>query len=242
MRLVALLVALTLGLATPAMAQPRTWEGPDGEPSESTLGEARALFVRGTELAAEGRWADALEAFERAYTLSGVLAALFNVATTLRSLGRYVDARDAFDQVLRATPDDELRDEATRLRAGSRGAGRVGDRRRVPRDPQLTFWVDGARAPLDDTRPVTRDIDPGPHTLRLELEGHTPWLWEGHADDGARLTLEAELVPLPPTRRRRPGLWVTVALVVAGALATGAYFLFFHDRGLSPGSDQVIRL
>ncbi|MCB9617567.1 MAG: tetratricopeptide repeat protein [Sandaracinus sp.] len=238
--LVALLLALTL--VSPAFAQPRTWEGPRNEPSEAAVGEARSSFVRGTELAAEGRWADALEAFERAYSLSGVLAALFNVATTLRSLGRYVDARDAFDQVLRANPDDDLRDEATRLRAEVAARVALVIVGGVPRDPRLTFWIDGTRAPLDDTRPVTRDVDPGPHTLRLELEGHTPWLWEGHADDGARLTLEAELVVLPPARRRRPGLWVTVGLVVAGALATGAYFLFFHDRGLSPGSDQVIRL
>ncbi len=245
MRAGSLVCALVLVFAASAGAQPRVWPGPRAEPTEAALADARASFVRGTELASEGRWADALEAFERAYARSGVPAALFNVATTLRSLGRYVEARDAFDQLLEGAPDDadeELRAEATRLRSEVAARVALVILGGVPRDPSAGLWLDGVRLSLDETRPVTRDVDPGPHSLRLELDAHAPWLWEGTIEDGARVTLEATLEALPETRRRRPGLWITVSLVVAAGLATGAYFAFFHDRGLQPASEAVIRL
>jgi tetratricopeptide (TPR) repeat protein len=228
--------------AASAGAQPRVWPSPRAEPTEAALAEARASFVRGTELASEGRWADALEAFEHSYARSGVPAALFNVATTLRSLGRYVEARDAFDQLLEGAPDEELRTEATRLRSEVAARVALVILGGVPRDPSAVLWLDGVRLALDDTRPVTRDVDPGPHSLRLELDAHAPWLWEGTVEDGARVTLEATLEALPATRRRRPGLWITLSLVVVAGLATGAYFAFFRDRGLHPASEAVIRL
>lgn len=243
--LFALLAVLAL-FANVAHAQPTTWPRPIGEPSAEALGEARERYVEGTDLAAEGRWADALDAFSVAYARSGVAAALFNVATTLRSLGRHREARDAFDQLLAEHPeaDEEMRADATRFRtevAVRVALVMIGG---VPRAPKLELWVDGARRSLDEARPVVAEVDPGPHSLRLELDRHAPWLWEGALGDGERLALEASLEPLPEvsSSRRRPALWATLTLVVIAGLAVGAYFLFIHDRGLEPLSPNTIRL
>ncbi|MBX3246995.1 MAG: hypothetical protein KF901_07430 [Myxococcales bacterium] len=239
-------IGALVALTDVARAQePARWARPPGEPSEAALREARERYVEGTDLAAEGRWADALEAFTVAYERSGVAAALFNVATTLRSLGRHRDARDAFDQLLSGHPeaDPEMRADATRLRtevAVRVALVLIGG---VPREPGLELWIDGARRALDDARPVVAEVDPGPHALRLELDRHAPWLWEGTLGDGERLALEADLTPLPErSSRRRPALWATLAVLVVAGLAVGAYFVFFHDRGLEPLSPNTIRL
>src|SRR5687768_8855562 len=61
---------------------------------------ARELFQKGDTAYAEGRYEEALAAFQEAYDLSGRAQLLFNVSNALERLGRYQDAVDALEKYL----------------------------------------------------------------------------------------------------------------------------------------------
>ncbi len=61
---------------------------------------ARELFQKGDTAYAEGRYEEALSAFQEAYDLSGRPQLLFNVSNALERLGRYAEAIDALEKYL----------------------------------------------------------------------------------------------------------------------------------------------
>jgi tetratricopeptide (TPR) repeat protein len=61
---------------------------------------ARELFLKGDAAYAEGRYEEALAAFQEAYDLSGRPQLLFNISNSLERLGRYQEAVDALDKYL----------------------------------------------------------------------------------------------------------------------------------------------
>ena len=92
--LLAVLVGLGLFAGTPrALAQPK----PDKAVAEQ---HAKDLFAKGDAQYAEGRYEEALAAFQEAYTLSGRPQLLFNVSNALERLGRYSEAVDALEKYL----------------------------------------------------------------------------------------------------------------------------------------------
>ncbi len=92
----AALVALGIAASTPsALAQ--NGPKPDRAASEQ---RAKDLFAKGDTAYAEGRYEEALAAFQEAYTLSGRPQLLFNVSNALERLGRYADAVDALEKYL----------------------------------------------------------------------------------------------------------------------------------------------
>lgn len=70
---------------------------PDKPAAES---HAKELFAKGDAAYAEGRYEEALAAFQEAYVLSGRPQLLFNVSNALERLGRYADAVDALEKYL----------------------------------------------------------------------------------------------------------------------------------------------
>ena len=61
---------------------------------------ARKLYKKGDRAYAEGRYEDAVAAFERAYRLSGRSLLLFNLGNAYERLGRYGEAAEALDRYL----------------------------------------------------------------------------------------------------------------------------------------------
>jgi tetratricopeptide (TPR) repeat protein len=61
---------------------------------------ARELFQKGDTAYAEGRYEEALAAFQEAYDLSGRAQLLFNVSNALERLARYQEAVDALEKYL----------------------------------------------------------------------------------------------------------------------------------------------
>lgn len=220
-------LALSLALITsaPALvaAQYRV-EPPEGEPSEEAMGRARELFLEGGRLVEEGRWADAVTAYEGAYRLSGIPAALFNTATTLRSMGRHRDARDLFRQVLAI----ESLDPETREMAEARmheEAGRValilllGLRDAADASVELDGQtVEGPRAD-----PLELETDPGDHAVSVLREGYAPWREAVTLEDGERRSLTVALEPLDGDELwESPVFWtVLLAIVIGGGIVAG---------------------
>lgn len=229
----------------PAAAQYRV-QSPSEEPSDADMQRARARFLEGAELAEAGRWADALERFESAHSLSGLPVTLFNVATALRALGRYRDARDAFDALLADVElDSATREEATERReeVAARVAVLVLDD--VPGAPDVSIELDGQPAPTGAARPIELETDPGSHTATVGRPAHLPFRWAGDLASGERrrvsVVLEAVVPEMPRPVWRSPALWIVVGVVVIGAgVATGV--VLQNNAQLDAMSDNVVHL
>lgn len=74
---------------------------------ESDDARARELYDNGAVLYEEGRYEDAVAAFEEAYKLSRRPALLFNIANALERLGRYEEALDVLSRYRAYAPADE---------------------------------------------------------------------------------------------------------------------------------------
>ncbi len=101
-RCLALVIAV-LALAQPAFAQDP--EAPPEPPVDASRDEeARSLFQAGSSALSAGRFADALDHFERSYELSRRPALLYNIGLTASTLGNLDRAIAAFEQFLREDP------------------------------------------------------------------------------------------------------------------------------------------
>lgn len=89
--------ALTVAAPMPTLAQDR------GDPSVDA--EARSLFEAGRTAFDAGRYADALEYFERSHELSGRSALLYNIGSAADRLRRDEEALRAFERYLQELPD-----------------------------------------------------------------------------------------------------------------------------------------
>ena len=93
--LVAATIACAVAIGVPdAHAQSRTSE------KAATEIRAKELFQKGDAAYAEGRYEEALAAFQESYDISGRPQLLFNVSNALERLGRYAEAVDALEKYL----------------------------------------------------------------------------------------------------------------------------------------------
>lgn len=70
------------------------------QPKPDKDAAAKELFTKGDAAYAEGRYEEALSAFQEAYTLSNRAQLLFNISNALERLGRYSEAVEALDKYL----------------------------------------------------------------------------------------------------------------------------------------------
>jgi tetratricopeptide (TPR) repeat protein len=76
-----------------ACAQPRTEKNPNDQ-------RARELFVKGDAAYAEGRYEEALAAFQESYELSGRALLLLSITNAYERLGRYAEAAASLEKYL----------------------------------------------------------------------------------------------------------------------------------------------
>ena len=201
--------------------------------------EARAAFTLGAALSKEGKWMDALAAFQRSAVLKPHPITTYNIAYCERALGHYARAVERFSTALAPLPDADvlppnLAEEAKRYEGEAR--------RRIARvavtlsEPLREFLVDGMPLELavgrpgdavflvaaeSDEReaPLLRELelwlDPGTHVF-VVVKGNGARAVESRTfDAGASATLtlpEAESLPapLPAVPDRKPAARVPV--------------------------------
>ena len=210
--------------------------------------DARAQYLAGVQALEQGRYADAMVAFEASYQARPVPIVLYNLALTYRGLGRTRAAIDAFERYLARPEANAPRDrieavntELPRLRAS---LARI-----VVIAPGITD-----RVMLDDQDAVTLgqeiSVDPGRHRLethaadgsvirrdvtlaagaseRIELVDARPVsaqvptavaVTTTQSTGAARVRFDGETHPVQPARR---GWVVPVILIGAGVLVAGA--------------------
>ncbi len=216
-----------------ASASEPTRSGP--ELSEADRAEARALFAAGTAAVDAGRWADAVQSYQRAYELTGAPSALFNLSFALRALGRYREAVRGFDALL-ALPStsDAMREQASGLRDEVRARIALLRVDGLEASVAHTVRLDGEDVPDPGSRPWTLQADPGRHTLDIGREGYVTFGWTDVLAPGEMRDLTVVLTPVPPEAAplpppgpnlaEEPWLWVVVGAVLLGAGAAGAWY------------------
>ena len=115
---------------SPGAAQAQEAQRPDAPfDGERQIATARQAFRRGAALAAEGRWRDALAAFEESASLRSHAKTTYNLGYCERAIGRPTRALRFFARRPRAHGRPPRRDRHVRSRDRATG----GVRRRHPR-------------------------------------------------------------------------------------------------------------
>ncbi len=163
--------------------------------------EAREAFGAGVKYYADGEYARALIAFQKAYSLKPHPAVKVNIANCYERLDKPVHALVAFQSYLRseegAVPSKKRNDVEEAVRRLSQQVSRI-DIKPNPEDAQVD--VDGKR-PLRSPQGELL-VMPGRHTLRVSREGFGPETRIVNVAAGESLALLVELVP-----SQVPGLW-----------------------------------
>jgi len=220
----------------------------DGAPVTEEV-DGREAFRRGSEAAAEERWADSERWFRRAYELSGVSSALFNQAVALRALGRHREARDAFRTLLAGDVEGAVRDTATQLMAQSVARVATIAIEGLEAGEEHAVQLDGETRPDDLSRPLEIEADEGAHSVLVVRSGYQPLTRSVTVEAGGRATLRLELERIPEqtvvvreTVREgvsvfeEPVFWIIVGVVLAGAGAAIGIYVGFEDAQIVPNS------
>jgi hypothetical protein len=172
---------LSFLVASGASAAALAWSGVAGaQVSDAERAAARELFKQGDELQRAGRFAEALDKFERAQQVFGAPTNQLRIAECDAALGRLVESAEAYRAVVR-----------TALPAGSPPAFQAAvDQAKAelgqiePRIPRLTIQVqptvDRAELQIDgQTVPSAligepMPLDPGRHQVAVTAPGYAP--------------------------------------------------------------------
>lgn len=203
------------------------------KPSSADARRAKGLFEEGVALSDEGKWADALAAFQKSDALVPSASARLNVAVTLRALGRYVEAKRVLDQILAdgKTSKPPLKPAVKKdvAKLLKEVAPKILSVSVQVTPPDGDVQMDGAALTIPPDGKIA--VDPGKHVFVVEAEGYdTTTITQTLTASGAVVTLVApktvtkvEVVKETPFYARA---WfiATAAVAVAGGATVGIIF------------------
>jgi len=153
-------VTLLAALSAPALAQQRVpcadaeAEGSESSEPEGTAGElgeneeqARRLYLLGDDLYMQGRYAEALAAFEESYELSGRALLLYNMANVHERSGDFEQALLKLEAYLPDSTDEERPRLRTRIESLRDRIERIEERRRREQQELLRLQAGGPQQP-----------------------------------------------------------------------------------------------
>lgn len=172
----------------------------------------RELFDEGAALYAKGQYAAAAQKFEASFAARPVPVTKFNIARAWEQAGETLKAIDAWQAWLAMSPTAAERPEA------ERSIGVLGDKlaRLGVQALTITSLPTGATVSIDGARagvtPLTVELPPTQHLLRLDLDGRVP-IERRVVTQLARPAVEAfELAALEPATGTPTGHRVAVPL------------------------------
>jgi hypothetical protein len=192
--------------------------------AEAPVELARSEFRRGTELARDARWGEALAAFERSAAVHPDAGTRFNIGVCHRALGRYARARIAFEKALAEQgPGTELLpsvvDEIKGYLREIEGVLAVADvtlttRARIAVDGAPLERVSGERTPtfiagvaaagkgsVVPARRFRLVLDPGVHVIVVSSPGFSDAIVRRTFTPGTNRAVDLELSRLPASLR-----------------------------------------
>lgn len=166
-------------------------------PSKRDLARARALDKEGGKAYAEGRYRDAIKAFEQAYKLGGPAFELWNAAKCYVRLDELDKAGEMLERYLATSNLPKAdRDEAT---------SQLDQLKKRPSSLSVTSSPSGAAVtldgkPLEGQTPITTTIPHGRHTVTITLKaGARPISRQVEAVYGRPVVVDAQLDEDPST-------------------------------------------
>jgi hypothetical protein len=171
---------------------------------------ARRLFSEGLAQADAGRWAEAADSFDRAYTIRPSPQIAYNLATALERRGQLVRASQlltsiAADAGVRPAVRDAARD---RLGQVLPRVARLGVQV-TPADRQH-LWLDGQ--PLDGAASATAvTVDPGEHVVEVRRDSGVSVTRRLSLAEGDLQTVVIDAAPPLPIDPGTPALAVAAA-------------------------------
>jgi len=183
-------VAVLVALAASAGAQDR-------------VKEASHLFDQGQELYKQGRYTEAIKAFEGANAIAPHPAAQFNIARCHENLGNRARALEAYRALLGQTTEPAKRlDIEQRIRRLLARPVKVF----VHSEPKgAAIFVDAKEQPAPGVTPAVVELTPGRHVLLLELEGHRLAVRRVTVEMDREQLVQVTLEPLPrPAPQKAP--------------------------------------
>lgn len=175
-----------------------SWAMPATAQAQSDASEARALFERGMQHAADQEWIQALEAFRASADRYDRAGTHLNIASVLLRLGRHVEARDGVRRLLQrddlSGPDRE-RAEALLERAND-GIHAIALH---VEPPTASVHLDG-RLVAGEGEDRELELDPGTHRVEVRAEGYGT---ETRELPTSVSEVDIRLVPVPATLRVR---------------------------------------
>ncbi len=242
-----MLVLLATAAAGAAPGDARLEEGAP-QLAEQRYRIARALY-------AKGQLEEAAKEFEAAFDIYPESAKLaFNVGRVCERLDRVEDAVAAYERYLELAQDAQDHEAVRRLVTSLRARlkDRLGALLVTTAPEGAAVYLDDAATPAGHT-PVTLDVEPGAHAVRLSREGFQVALRTVEIKGGERSAVAVELraVEAAPAAAEGPGWrpvagWVAVGLGAAGlGLGVWAHLdgLEQQDEGakLGPGEQAEAR-
>lgn len=149
----------------PIELAPRYQPAPDAEAQS----RAAAAFDEGTRAFDDGRFDDAVAAFERAQRLAPHPATAFNLGLALEQAGRDLDAWHRFAQLERDADDPKRREEAAQRRLGIEARISV---LRVRAPTRATVCLDGETWAPTAPHVWERPLPPGKHRVSTDAALH----------------------------------------------------------------------
>lgn len=230
----AFVIAIAVGTLAPAPADARPKKQtkkppPEGKDTAATpeQKEADRFFKSGVALYKEAKYAEALAEFERAYEIAPHPLVLYNIAGCHRELSQYAEAVKFYKRFL-----GEGKGQVPAARLTAAQAELDGILARIAR-VTVTATPDGAElfidgAPLGTLVEMPLIVSPGEHKLMARSPGRKDGERVVRVASGDELTVELNLVELPPEPAtnlidvaNRPG---TTTPARRGRFAIGASF------------------
>jgi hypothetical protein len=197
---------------------------------------AKALFEEGVALVDEGKWADALAAFQKSDAIVPSASARLNIGVTLRALGRYVEAKRVLDQIL--ADGRAVKPPKPGLKPSTKKDVEKLLKEVTPKILSVTLQVTPPDGDVQmDGAPLTIPpggivaVDPGKHVFVVEAEGYdTATITQTLTTSGAVVTLVApKIIPKIEVVKETPfyaRAWfiATAVVAVAGGATVGIIF------------------
>jgi len=198
-------------------------EDEDEQRQATTRAEAERFFRSGERAYNAGQYVVASRAFEEAYEALPLPAIAFSTAQAYR-LQYFIDkdparlkrAIELYRTYVQAVESGGRRDDAvsslaelepllSRIEAeqARKGMGPIAAQplQSQTTDLMITTQVDGATAIIDGGEPtavpVTREVEPGQHTIKVEADGYFPIEKKVNAVEGRLVPVEFDLEPRP---------------------------------------------
>jgi hypothetical protein len=167
------------------------------EPSAADIATAREMFREGARLAAEEKWAEALDAYQRSMALRPSNLTRYSIAVVQERMGKLIEAMENLREFISSDHDTTTRRYVPAAEETLQNLeGRIGRVKVViPGNPR------GAQVKIDDdvlpqaAIGIFRPTDPGHRRVEARVPGYARFVKEVNVQEGASIEVVVRLAP-----------------------------------------------